>query len=279
MSFDAIESSVEMGRPIYLYLFTLNDKVWRYTSADHDLELQMTVGGPLVTWTAVPIQDDGPKLTGEAVVDALTITASTEIEPAQIYMHYPPSRPIGVAIMRVNDGNVDAKTVYMGEITQVNVPSPGTATITCETLSASMNRDGLRLGWQRACPYALYDEVTCRVDKWAWANYGTIDAINEDQLTVNAVAGQENHRFAGGFIEWTDPVRGVERRALENSDENGNLTIFGTMDGLEVGMAVTVFPGCTRTTASCAKFDNLLNFGGIPALQGKSPFDGDPVFY
>lgn len=273
MSFDALETSIENGRPIYLYRFILNDKTWYYTSADHDIE---ALGQ---TWIAVPIADDGTKLTGEAVTDALSITASTEIEPAKIYMHYPPSRPIQVAILRLNDGNSDSKTVYMGEITQVNVATPGTATITCETLSATMNRDGLRLGWQRSCPYALYDPLTCRVDKWAWAIPAVIDDIIEDQVICSALAGQDDHRFAGGFIEWTDPVRGVERRALENSNSLGTIVIFGTTDGLEVGMNITVFPGCTRTTASCNKFNNMLNYGGIPALQGKSPFDGDPIFY
>lgn len=274
MTFDAREISIEDGVPIFLYRFSLNDKVWRYTSADGDIE---ALGE---TWVAVPIADDGVKITGEASTDALTITATTDITPAQIYMHYPPARPVQVAILRTHEGDPDVKTVYMGEITQVNVPQPGTARITCETISASMQRDGLRFGWQRTCPYALYDPITCKVDKSAFVVMGTIDALNDDGvLQVDAIIGQPNNKFGGGFIEWVDPVRGVERRAIETSDPSGAVTMFGTIDGLEVGLSIQVFPGCVRTTTACAGFNNLLNYGGVPAMQGKSPFDGDPVFY
>lgn len=273
MSFDAREISIEDGIPIFLYRFTLNDKVWRYTSADGDI---VALG---VTWEARPIADDGVKITGESSTDALTITASTVIMPAQIYMHYPPARPIQVAILRMHEGDTEVKTVYMGEITQVNVPTPGTARITCETLSASMQRDGLRFGWQRTCPYALYDPLTCKVPKEVFRVAATINSMSDGVLQVNAIAGYPENRFAGGFLEWTDVVRGVERRAIESSTTSGALTMFGTIDGLEPTLQIFVFPGCMRTTASCATFDNLLNYGGIPAMQGKSPFDGDPVFY
>lgn len=274
MTYDARESSIESGIPIHLYRFSLNDKFWYYTSADADI---VALGK---TWKAVAITDDGPKITGEALTDALTVTASTSIEPAQIYMHYPPARPIQLAILRTHQDDTEIKTVYMGEISQVNVPTPGTAVITCETLSASMQREGLRLGWQRSCPYALYDPSSCKVNKATFARPGVINAINADgTLQVNALIGQAVNRFAGGFVEWTDPTRGLERRAIELSGDDGKLTMFGTIDGLVAGLAITVYPGCTRTTTSCASFGNLLNYGGIPALQGKSPFSGDPVFY
>jgi hypothetical protein len=55
--------------------------------------------------------------------------------------------------------------------------------------------------------------------------------------------------------------------------------MFGLADGLYYGLAVNAYPGCNRTTTECVdKFDNLDNYGGVPDLPGKSPFDGDPVF-
>ena len=273
MAFDYLESSLEEGRPIYLYRFTLNGKVWRYTSADADI----TAGG--APWTAVPIRDDGVKLTGESVTDALTITAASSIEPAQIYARFPPSQPMAVAILRTHDEDFDdIKVVYIGEVTQSNIPTPGTAVFTCETLASTMKREGLRLAWQRDCPYALYDQVTCRVNKAAFGVTAVATLAENAHLQAAALAAYPAPYFAGGFVEWNDPDRGIERRGIEAQGADGLIRLFGTGDGTSVGMTFTAYPGCARTTAACKTFGNLLNYGGVPDLAGESPFDGNPVF-
>jgi uncharacterized phage protein (TIGR02218 family) len=273
MTFAAYEESIEDGMPIFLYRFTLNDKVWRFTSADGDITTTEGV------WTAVPIADDGVKQTGESATDALTITASSAIAPVELYIHYPPSSKIQVAILTFHQDDLGVNTVYVGEVTQVNVPTPGTAVLTCETLSSSLKRAGLRYGWQRTCPYALYDEITCKVDKTLWGVPAIITSIVDAVLTAPALAPATVNRYAGGFLEWTDPVRGIERKAIENSSIDGQLTIFGSMTGLEVGLNIIVYPGCLRTLGACSSFNNLVNYGGVPSMPGWSPFDGTPVFY
>lgn len=271
MAFDNSEDSIEDGQPIRLYRFSLNDKVWRYTGADANV----VKGG--FTWEAVPISDEGVSQTGEASTDATTINTVTTITPAQLYMRYPPASPVQVAIFEAHEDGDEVRAVYVGEITQCDVSSPGSAVLTAETIAASMSREGLRLGWQRTCPYALYDAVTCKVDKSLYAFTGTVSTVVDNVVTMPALAGDTSGRFAGGFIEWSDPVRGLERRAVE-SHSTSALTLFGTADGVVAGTLITAYAGCARTTAACATFNNLGNYGGAPALQGKSPFDGSPVF-
>lgn len=275
MSYNDLESSIEYGRPSRLYRFSLGDKVWRYTSG----EVDETLGG--FTWLAgAAISDDGVKQTGESTTDGLTITASSGIEPVQIYMHYPPSSAMQVAIFHHHPDDFDGEVVavYMGEVTQVDVPVPGTATIPCETISASMRRAGLRLGWQRTCPYALYDAATCRLNKATYAVAAVATLAEDGQLQATALAAHPVGYFSGGFIEWTDPVRGVERRGIETHGAGGLITLFGSAMGTSVGMSFTAYPGCARTTTACNAFGNIANYGGIPDLQGRSPFDGNPVF-
>ena len=273
MAFDFYESSTEEGRPIYLYRFTLNSLVWRFTSADADIE----AAGAL--WAAVPISDDGVKLTGESVTDALTITTSSKIEPAQIYMRFPPSSLMQVAILRTHDEDFDdIKTVYVGEVTQCNVPTPGTAVFTCETLASTMKREGLRMAWQRDCPHALYDPNTCRVNKVAFGVLATATLAENGHVKAPELNAYPWTYFPGGFIEWLDPDRGIERRTIEAQGPDGLIRLFGTGDGIEVGQQFTAYPGCAHNTDACKGFGNLLNYGGIPDLAGKSPFDGDPVF-
>lgn len=275
MSYNDFESSIDNGQPSRLYRFTLNDKVWRYTSA----EVDEVLGG--FTWKAgAAISDDGVKQTGEATTDGLTITASSEIEPAQIYMHYPPSRPMQVAIFHHHPADYDGEVVaiYAGEVLQVNIPTPGTATIPCATISASMQRTGLRLAWQRSCPYALYDPATCKVNKFDYGEVCVATLVDDGHVHADRLAFRPVGYFNGGFIEWEDPDRGVERRAIELHESGMVISILGSTIGLAVGTTFNAFPGCPRTTAGCISFNNLLNYGGVPDLDGRSPFDGNPVF-
>jgi hypothetical protein len=50
-------------------------------------------------------------------------------------------------------------------------------------------------------------------------------------------------------------------------------------DGIAVGQAVTLYPGCDHTTTTCdGKFSNLNNYGGFPHIPTKNPFGGSPIF-
>lgn len=272
MTFNTIELSNDEGRPIFLYAFALGAATWRYTSSDADV----TLNG--YKWTAVPISDNGVKLTGEAATDNLEITAPSTIAPAQMFIGTPPSQSIMVSIYHYHEGDSNAVLGYVGEVYQVNQPQPGTAVITCDTISASMQRDGLRLAWQRNCPYALYDELTCRADKTKYAKPLVVVDIVDNLVKFNGLDGVADGVLDGGFIEWQHPSRGTEFRAIEKQT-GAVCEMFGLADGLYYGLTVNAYPGCSRTTSDCiGKFNNLDNYGGVPDLPGKSPFDGDPVF-
>lgn len=272
MSFQAIEISDDEGRPVFLYAFTLGAAVWRYTSSDQDIVL----GG--YKWQAAAISDDGVKLTGEAITDSLSITCPSTLAPVLMFNGTPPSQTISLAISHYHEGDNQAVLGYLGEVLQVNFPEPGTAVISCDTISASMQRDGLRLGWQRTCPYALYDVGTCNADKNAFAINATITGITPSLITVKTDEPLVDGDLDGGFVEWDHPQRGLDWRGIEQQ-VGQELIMFGLSDGLYYGLKIKVYPGCSRKTNRCAeRFNNLDNYGGVPDMPGKSPFDGDPVF-
>lgn len=272
MSYDAYESSIESGRPLYLYQFTLGATIWRYTSADSPVQANGFV------WNPVAISDDGIAQSGEPSSDSLTITAPFNVGPAEMFVGAPPSRPIQVAILHKHEDDPQAIVCYSGEVSQVDYGAPGVVQIICITTSATMQRDGLRLGWQRMCPYALYDPRTCKVNKAAYATQAEIAVVHGDgHVTLSNDGGRAHPAFAGGFMEWTDPVRGLTTVMIE--DHNGTLfRMFGSTALMTVGLQVTLYPGCARTTDACASFENSLNYGGCAYMPGKSPFDGTPVF-
>ncbi|AAP96358.1 hypothetical protein HD_1576 [[Haemophilus] ducreyi 35000HP] len=54
---------------------------------------------------------------------------------------------------------------------------------------------------------------------------------------------------------------------------------MGGTQKLSVGTQIKVYPGCDGRASTCLKkFNNMLNYGGIPHMPNKSPYDGSRVF-
>lgn len=275
----------------FLYEFKLGSNTWRFTSNGFDV-----VDNLGHKWIACAISDDGVKQTGEAVTDELRVTAPQKIAPSQLFLLSPPKQAMPLNIYRASvvpltDDQLDAnvvrnvanlRAIYAGEIIQASFPMPGTTVFSVETLSATMRRQGLRLPYQRACPYCVYDPVTCGVSKAAHAYPVTIIAINGLNVTVFGTletALTSANIYASGFLEFMHPIKGLESLTIEQ--QSGNVfTMFGSTEGLYVGMEVTAYRGCRNNKTSCKEFGNYLNYGGFEFLPGKSPFDGtsSPVF-
>lgn len=272
MALQDYEQSVELAQPVFLYAFTLGERVWRYASSATAV---LTPDGKL--WLASPISHSGVRQTGESASDSLTIEAPSTIGPVQLYMLTPPSGVVMLTIFQKDAQDNEYQAIYVGELMQIDQPKPGTATITCDTVSASLSRQGLRLGWQRSCPYAVYDALTCKVNKALHAVEVVITSVDGFDIIVNGIVAPSI--YAGGFFEWTHPVKGIEFRAIDKQMSSNRLTVFGTTIDLYAGMAIKLYRGCDRSPSACASFNNYDNYGGVPLMPGKSPFDGDPVFY
>ena len=271
MTYESRENSTQSGRPIELFIFQLGTSEWRYTSADENLVVDDK------TYVAVPIRSGDIVITGEAAAEAMRIEAPSTIGPAQLFMAVPPSQTIWVQIWRKHEGDDEYLISYQGEVSECNFPMPGRAIITCETLSASLQREGLRLPWSRTCPYAVYDPDTCRKDKSEELVQVQVLSVEGATVVCTEVDGYDSGYFNGGMIEWDDIFRGHEIRLVE-SHENSTLTIFSTAEGMYVGLVAYLYRGCRQTVASCQELNNFPNYGGIPDLPGRSPFDGNPIF-
>lgn len=273
MAFSSIETSDQGGRPLFLYQFELGTRVWRYTSADSSV----SANGAL--YESVFIEDDGVNQTGEAQSDTFKIRMPFATPVPQLFQVTPPINPIALKRYALHDGDSEAVLNYVGFVTQVNASEPGMAEVECLTLSPTMQRNGLRLGWSRGCPYSVYDGATCRVNKASHAVQAVILTAAAGIVTTAAVAPYSDGYFSAGFIEWTDSYTGaIERRGIDEHQGN-QLRLLGKSDGLLEGMSMRVYPGCAKTMQVCQeKFNNLINYGGFPHMPGKSPFGGDPLY-
>lgn len=278
--FDIIEVSNADGEPIRLYEFRRGTQFWRYNTSDRDVmrEGQIWLGGQGAT-----ISDDGIRQSGEAIQDNLQVTLPSSASIAQIYQVYAPTAQVFLTVRDAHLGTQDTVVSWMGAITDVKRPVHGTTMIVCQNIAVTLNRTGLRLSWSRSCPHTLYDRE-CRVNRAAFQVGVSVLSVVGGGLTVTGTSGLPDGWFDGGYLEWVtyaDPA-GVEdvmeSRGIE-AHSSGYLKLLNGTQGIAVGQNLIAYPGCTRNAQVCNdKFNNIPNYGGVPGLPGKSPFDGNPVF-
>ncbi len=272
MTYDAAERSVASARPIRLYRFTRGTLAWRYCSADRDITHQTQVYKAL----RGGISDSGIRQTGQTSPDVLKLTSHADLEVAQLYRGAVPSSPVQLTVFARHQGIDDFVTIWVGEIRSVKWPVLDRCEISCSPLTERMEMQGLRLGWERNCPHALYS-TACGVDMNLYRVQSTVQSMDGVSISNGAFAAYPAGYFTGGLVEWAIGGGEFERRGIE-VHSGSVLTLLGGAGGVTLGAAVRVYPGCRQTVASCKAFNNLPNYGGVPHLAGQSPWDGSNVF-
>ena len=288
MTVAAKDASNYDGAPIMLYDFyrhsvpTLTgipvETHWRYTSADTDFELDAD------TYTATTIADDGIRQSGSSISDQLTITMPYTLKVPQMFVGSPPSDPIYCVIRHANEGETDAFIAWAGIVGMVTRTASQDdnasilASAVCNTVSATMDRTGLRLAWARSCPHDLYG-FECRADPTLFYVTAVIAAMDGVNVTATALATPPSGgTFLGGFIEWIDEDGHAERLGVIGS-AGGTIKLLGTTDRLTIGQTIYAFLGCDRLRTTCAAvFNNADNHGGHAYMPDTNPFSGDLIF-
>lgn len=265
--FDAFESSRFLGRPVRLFVFARQSLVWRYCTADRDLD----IGGD--TYLAAQIDRSEIKQTAERAKDKITITLAYLRDPSA--PEYPSTQPLGdnwhpyipldrisVTCLATHVGDTDPPTVeWMGIVTQPSFTDVALE-LTCEPTVAIGQALNQGPKWQRGCWKSVYSQGPrgCNL---------AIDAFRVDALLTAAsgltVAADE---FAsaplpldGGWLEWQRVDGLIERRSIMQTNGTDIVLLYGAAD-LAQGLAVTARPGCPQTWAACDARGNTINYGG-----------------
>jgi uncharacterized phage protein (TIGR02218 family) len=277
------------GRPIELFEFIRTsggiDYYWRYTGSDRN------VWHNNVEWKAVPIRHDAIRLSSEAQSTTLVVTLPIEEEFCQQFRYFGtlPSDTVWLRLRRAHAGDMtdpdgmaptisDSLVTWIGTVNGITQVDEVEAKVTCAMLAASFQRGGLRYGYQRNCPHALYAPNTCKVNRESFRVNGVVTVISGLTITAPEFATEPDGWFAGGFIEYPLPAGMIERRMVV-AHVGTQITLVGIPVGVDVGDTIAAFAGCDRVVDTCVnKFNNLGNFGGFPHTPGRNPFDGKPVF-
>jgi uncharacterized phage protein (TIGR02218 family) len=270
MTFDAYESSVQLGAPVELYEFASGAERYRYTSADHNVPY----GGD--NYEAYPIQRDAIEVSAEKGKNNIAIRSQRSLPVADMYRVQPPSEVVTLTISRFHEQDPDSERVvlWMGRILNVKWEQTSRVVIHCEPVSSSLSRPGLRRLFQRQCPHVLYGEK-CGVNKLDYQETATIIAKSGTTLSATEFDAFPDGWFDGGFFEFDLDNGNVERRFIA-SHVGDEIVMSLPSSDVVVGTAVRAYPGCDHSLGAggCAKYSNEPNYGGQPYIPQKDPTKG-----
>lgn len=278
-SFDDLEASNYGGQPVLLYEFLRSsggtNYYWRYCSANVDFEY---LGN---TFVATAISDAGITQSGEAVATVFTVTMPITESFPQMFRTAGsvPSDQVWLTVFRAHFGNPDdGRVVWKGTVASMSQVDNIKVQLSCNVLTASFKRPGLRLAWSRTCPHVLYDSQ-CQKNREDLRISAVVSAIDGIDVQAAEFASQPDGWWSGGFIEWAVSDSGfIERRWIKNH-VGDVIALSGSTFGMAVGDTINVFAGCDHLLTTCSvKHNNLTHNGGFSNMPGKSPFSGDPVF-
>jgi uncharacterized phage protein (TIGR02218 family) len=266
MTFDTDERSVEDGRPRDLYTFDLPAVTYRLTPGVRDIVFDGQ------TYRAVALSRENTRTpsptSGETSLE-ISIVVSHPIVQRYLRAGIPPSS-IDVTVRRLQLTSGEAEFEWHGTVKSLSVDGEVAKLHVPSRLSEALIRRLPTLGVGRNCGHVLYDG-SCTINRNAFKVATTVSNIALDGRTIT-VAGMGGHPDQWAqFGELLHLASGERMTVL--SQLGTDVKIHLPIVDMQVGDSVEVYAGCAHDAGTCAdKFDNLVNFGGMPELPTKNPF-------
>lgn len=300
MALNDYESSVQNGEPVELYQIQYGETAsFYYTDGDREVVYDGE--------TYVPHTIERGTLDAKTKLERSELSVKVPLNSpiADLFRIYPPGRVVNITIRQghiagPNDPlewsqGENFPVTYQGRILEASRDG-NTCDLTCELVSASMRRPGLRRHYQWPCPLALYGS-RCNADRVA-ATYtgGVVESLTGNTVTMQETPEWRHHTiidpdptadppvvggteydflltdYLGGELTWTGTL-GTERRTILNVADR-TITLDGPVTDLNVGDVVSLVLGCPHTLEGCNRVhNNGPNYGGHPFI----PSDGNPI--
>lgn len=268
MAYNVFEASVEAGRPIELYTFTIGAQVLRYTSAEDIVSYSAN------NYLPRPMERNSPTLSsGETGRQQMEFTLPKDDELSQRYIAIVPAQRVEVEVLRFHrDDSPNGFVLWKGRITSAKFEKQGTV---CRFFSVSSEAALARpipgRKYQSLCNHVLYDGG-CQVVKTSFKHSDTVTGEVGRVLTIDNLLSAKGAGWAiGGTVEIPGDVE--KRMIIAQSGDDVTLQI--AFPESLIGVAVDVFAGCDHTLATCnGKFSNADRFGGFAFVPTRNPMNG-----
>lgn len=282
MSFDSLEKSIDSGRPRTFFEFIYGDgrgDVLRYVGSTKTLIVGTPA--PLIalnrSWTPRAIRHGAITSSGTLDKSAVEVTAGSDIELGDFFRAAPPSRQVQLNIYRGHVGSDEYRRIWAGRVLNAAFEGPEVK-FSCEPVSTSIRRVGLRRNYQYGCPHVLYGEA-CGLSRAANTAKGQLKTVIDGQNAVLELSTRslvlKAAEVIGGVFTVSLPDGRTTRRAVVRAvDVPGGIRVklMSVTPELKEGLTATISRGCAHNWDACKRFGNQLNYGGFPHIPSKNPF-------
>jgi hypothetical protein len=281
MTFDARESSRQLGKPVTLYLFVYGEiagsppteAYFGYT----DARTAITTGG----YTYEPLAITRGSVTSQGNLDKsiLPVRMPKDAGLVELFHVYPPSQVVTCVIKQGHIDDGEYLVVFSGSVSAV-AREDHEAVVSCVPLQKSLRRTGLRRFYAYGCPHALYGSA-CQASEAAATVSSTVSALSG--FTITPAGGWEGafayRAFRGGRVVWTSSTGIREIRQILSVSDAGVITVKGTVTNLATSDAIDIIAGCNHKRDDCEDVhNNIVNFGGQPWIPFKNPIRNYNIF-
>ncbi|MBK3745243.1 DUF2163 domain-containing protein [Paraburkholderia aspalathi] len=282
MSFGTIEDSRYRGQPTNLFHIRYGaapNSYYAYT----DAEQQITNDG--IVYEPLAISRSKIVITGTMDRTAVEVRCTLNTPMAELFRVYPPSQVVNITMYQghLSDPDKQFLVAFAGRVISAK-RAKNELVLSCEPVTTSMRRVGLRRHYQYSCMHALYGDW-CRASKDAATKLTTAASIAGTSLTLPAgwETDERALKYLHGMVEWTNGAGDVEIRSIIRVQNTNTLLLSGNLADLKPGMEVKVILGCNHglylnPDGSLASMTdchflhgNIQNFGGCGFIPTKNP--------
>lgn len=132
-----------------------------------------------------------------------------------------------------------------------------------------LDLDMPRNNYQSGCQWSLFDQG-CTLNRDSYKIIGSVSALLGDYGIsvlgglVPSIGDDGFPWYAEGRIHFTSGARDGLTLTIRTNDDTGLVFMYPPITGLEVGDTFEIWPGCSKTFATCGKkFGNQGNYRGF----------------
>lgn len=261
MTFKALETSVESGRPVELYYFAIGTDNYYYTSAPDNI----LFGGN--TYLPRQITRTSPPISTEDRRQQIEVTLLTEDVVASRFVGVVPNSQMTLDVFRYHRGDSEAYIMWSGDIVGAAYINQGAQCkfrgVTTET---AFGRAIPRLKYQGLCNHVLFGP-SCKLINTNFLHTAICSSKSSSTITVNGIlAAKGPNWMVSGYVNLNDS----DYRLVFKQDGDV-LYFYLPFENDPVGETVKCFAGCDHTLVDCrGKFNNEDQYGGfafVPELN------------